>query len=100
MPCKKTNVNKDKDIDNMMKLYKKTTLYVVRCDKNNNLQDSAPCCNCLNTMIELNIKRIVYSSSDNDILSANPKDLKIDHLSSGERLLRKRNMKNKNKSKK
>ena len=93
MPCKKTNGNKD--IDNIMKLYKKTTLYVVRCDKNNNLQDSAPCCNCLNTMIDLNIKRIVYSSSDNEILAENPKNLKIDHLSSGERLLRKRKIKNK-----
>ena len=79
MPCNKKNVNKD--IDNMIKLYKKTILYVVRCDKNNNLQDSAPCFNCLNTMIELNIKRIVYSSSNNVIISDNPKNLKINHLS-------------------
>lgn len=74
----------------MMKLYKKTTLYVVRCDKNNNLQDSAPCCNCLNTIINLKIKKIVFSSSNNEIISINPSDLNLNHVSSGERLLRKK----------
>ena len=77
----------------MMKLYKKTTLYVVRCDKNNNLQDSAPCCNCLNTIINLKIKKIVFSSSNNEIISINPSDLNLNHVSSGERLLRKRSNK-------
>ena len=76
-----------------MKLYKKTTLYVVRCDKNNNLQDSAPCCNCLNTIINLKIKKIVFSSSNNEIISINPSDLNLNNVSSGERLLRKKSNK-------
>jgi deoxycytidylate deaminase len=85
----------------MMKLYKKTTVYVVRYDKKNTLQDSAPCCNCLNIMIELNIKRIVFSSSNNNIISSDPKSLKINHVSSGEKMIQRYN-KNKedNKNKK
>ena len=75
----------------MMKLYKKTTVYVVRYDKKNTLQDSAPCCNCLNIMIELNIKRIVFSSSNNNIISSDPKSLKINHVSSGEKMIQRYN---------
>ena len=74
-----------------MRLYKKTTIYVVRCDKQNNLQESAPCCNCLNTMIQLNIKKIVYSSNNNKIICDNPKNLikNEEHISSGEKMIRK-----------
>lgn len=73
----------------MKKLYKKTTIYVVRCDKNDKLQDSAPCVHCLETIIELNVKRIVFSSVDNTFISCNPKDLTINHISSGNRHLNK-----------
>ena len=59
----------------------------MRCDKNNKLQDSAPCHRCLSTIIELDIKRIVFSSSDNTFISCNPKELKINHISSGNRHL-------------
>jgi deoxycytidylate deaminase len=79
-----------------MKLYKKTTIYVVRYDKKNTLQDSAPCCNCLNIMIELNIKRIVFSSSNNNIISSDPKNLKINHVSSGEKMIQRYNNNNNN----
>ena len=60
---------------------------MVRCDKNNNLQESTPCYNCLSTIIELDIKRIVFSSSNNLFISCNPKELKINHISSGNRHL-------------
>ena len=73
----------------MKKLFKKTTIYVVRCDNKENLQDSAPCQNCLNTIIDLNIKRIVLSSKDNTFISTSPNTLEIKHDSSGSKYLKK-----------
>ena len=72
----------------MKKLFKKTTIYVVRCDSKNKLQDSAPCQNCLNTLIHLNIKRIVFSSKDNTFISINPSDITIKHESAGNKYLK------------
>ncbi|AET73235.1 hypothetical protein PGAG_00346 [Phaeocystis globosa virus 12T] len=73
----------------MKKLYKKTTVYVVRRDKNDKLQDSSPCQNCLETIIDLKVKRLVFSSVDNTFVSCVPKDLIINHVSSGNRHLSK-----------
>jgi len=61
----------------------------VRCDSKENLQDSAPCQNCLNTIIQLNIKRIVFSSKDNTFISASPESLQINHISAGDKYLNK-----------
>jgi deoxycytidylate deaminase len=63
---------------------------VVRCDKNSKLQDSAPCESCLTTIIELNIKRIVFSSKNGEFISENPKKLEICHVSAGNKYLQKR----------
>ena len=76
-------------------MYKKTTIYVVRCDNNNDLQDSAPCKNCLNTIIELNIKRIVFSAKDNSFISADPKMLNIHHITAGNKFIKYKGNKNK-----
>ena len=62
----------------------------MRCDSNNKLQDSAPCQNCLNTIINLDIKRIVFSYKDNTFISCNPKELNINHISAGNNFLKKR----------
>lgn len=78
----------------MRKLFRKTTLYVVRCDTNEKLQDSAPCERCLKTIIDLDIKRIVYSSKNDTFTSSNPKDIKINHVSAGAKFLNKENDKN------
>lgn len=43
--------------------------------------------NCLSTMISLNIKRIVYSSINDSFISCDPKEIKINHISSGNRHL-------------
>jgi len=87
---------KNKEQDYIKKLYKKTTIYVVRCDNNNNLLDSTPCINCLATLLDLNIKRIVFSHKDNTFMSCNPKDLTINHVSSGANYLKKLSNINKN----
>jgi len=42
---------------------------------------------CLSTIIELNIKRIVFSSTNNTFISCNPKEIKINHITSGNRHL-------------
>jgi deoxycytidylate deaminase len=68
----------------------------VRCDNNNNLLDSTPCINCLATLLDLNIKRIVFSHKDNTFMSCNPKDLTINHISSGANYLKKLNNSNSN----
>jgi len=60
----------------------------VRCDNNFKLQDSAPCQNCLNTILELNIKRIVFSYKDNTFISCNPKELTINHISAGNNFIK------------
>ncbi len=64
----------------------------MRCDNKNNLLDSTPCINCLTTILELNIKRIVFSFKDNTFISCNPKELTINHISSGNNYLKRTNM--------
>lgn len=61
---------------------------MVRCDNNSKLQDSAPCQNCLTTILELNIKRIVFSYKDNTFISCSPKELTINHISAGNNFIK------------
>ena len=72
---------------------------MVRCDSNNKLQDSAPCQSCLNTIINLDIKRIVFSYKDNTFISSDPKELNINHISAGNNFLKKRLNNNKENTK-
>ena len=82
----------------------------MRCDNNLKLQDSAPCQNCLTTLLELNIKRIVFSYKDNTFISCNPKELTINHISAGNNFIKRlqtnittnntKTIKNKNKTNK
>jgi len=89
LPAKCSTHIQTKELENIKKLYKKTTVYVVRCDTNNKLQDSTPCQNCLLCLIELNIKRIIFSYKDNSFMSCNPHNLTIYHLSTGAIYLKK-----------
>ena len=72
----------------------------MRCDNNSKLQDSAPCQNCLTTILELNIKRIVFSYKDNTFISCDPKELTINHISAGNNFIKRLETNNKNKKKK
>ena len=69
----------------------------MRCDNKENLQDSAPCQNCLNTIIDLNVKRIVFSSKDNTFVSENPKNITLYHESAGNKFINKEKYKYNNK---
>lgn len=55
----------------------------MRCNSKNQLVDSAPCNSCLNLILTLKIKRIVFSSTNNNIISIDPRLLQINHVSSG-----------------
>ena len=87
-------------------MFKKTTLYIVRTDKKSNLQDSAPCQDCLCLISNLKIKRVVFSCSDNTFTSCPPCEITTTHMSAGNRQIMKsieenkeNNNKNKNKNK-
>ena len=60
----------------------------MRCNGNDELQDSAPCNNCLSTINELNIKRIVFSSKNNEFVSTDPKTLEINHTTTGNKFIK------------
>ena len=71
----------------MCKLFRKTTLYVVRKDSRGNLQDSAPCCDCLHVINSLNIKKIIFSNGDNSFKSCRPDECEMCHYSQGRKYL-------------
>ena len=74
-----------KDSEKINKLFKKTTLYVVRKDSKGNLQDSAPCQDCHKTILELNIKKIFYSGKENSILFCKPINYETIHECQGKK---------------
>ena len=63
---------------------------MVRCDTENNYKNSTPCNNCLNIIKGLNIKRIVFSSGENEFTSCRPCEIDINHTSAGSKFLNKR----------
>ena len=90
MELEKIDNSNKKYSEKLLKYFKKTTLYIVRCDNSNNFVDSAPCENCLSVILTLKIKRIVFSSKDNKIISINPINLEINHKSAGTKFLEKK----------
>lgn len=73
----------------MNKIFSKTTVYVVRCNANNEYQDSTPCNKCTKLMIDLNIKRIVFSISKTEFKSCYPCDIDCNHISAGTKYINK-----------
>ena len=71
----------------LTKIFSKTTLYVVRCNKNNEYQDSTTCNKCSELMISLKIKRIVYSVSNLEFKSCAPCNLDCNHVSAGTKFI-------------
>lgn len=50
------------------------TVYVVRHTACNEMGPSSPCMDCHKNLMELGIKRIVYSESDGSLTSCRPRD--------------------------
>lgn len=69
------------------KIFKKTTLYIVRTDINGNYRNSAPCKDCFNVIRELNIKKLIFSSENNDFQVHKTSDYHTEHISHGNRYL-------------
>lgn len=69
------------------KLFRRTTLYVVRTDINGNYRNSAPCKNCYSVINELGIKRIIFSSDEEEFTIVKTSDYHTEHISNGNRYL-------------
>ena len=67
--------------------YKKVSLYIARTGKHHDIKDSAPCVDCLNTIKQLNIKKIIYTMDNNIINSCKPCDFHTEHTTLGRRHL-------------
>ena len=72
-----------------MKIFRKTTLYIVRTNNNGIYQNSAPCMNCFDIIVKLNIKRIIFSSENAGIKILKPHEFETTHISNGNRYLAK-----------
>ena len=59
---------------NLVSLFKKTTLYIARTGNNGEFRDSGPCADCLSVIKSLNLKKIVYSCSDNTLVVCKPSE--------------------------
>jgi len=71
----------------MQKMFSKITLYIVRCDRHNEIKDSAPCVDCMKVILGLGIKKIIYSNSEGKFIIVKPEDYNIVHMSIGRKLL-------------
>ena len=58
-------------------------LYIARIDRLNNLKDSRPCKNCYNIIRGLGIKKIIYSTDNNDYNSFKTNKYKPENISLG-----------------
>lgn len=74
----------------MNKIFSKTIIYVVRCNSNNEYQDSKPCNMCSKLLINLNIKKIVYSTASDNFHSCPPCELECNHVSAGNKFITKK----------
>ena len=68
-----------KDVINL----KNHIIAVVRFGKDGKLRNSKPCNHCLQTMIKHNIKKIMYSNDNGDIITEKPTCIIPTHISSG-----------------
>jgi len=62
-------------------------LYIVRVSYNGTIQDSAPCQDCHKTLMELGIKRLVYSNGVGDFTSCKMTDYISKSASLGRRFI-------------
>ena len=60
----------------------------MRTDNEGNYRNSAPCMNCFNVICKLNIKKIIFSSENNEFEIHKTSEYHTDHVSHGNRYLR------------
>ena len=69
------------------KRFNRISLYVVRLDSNDELQESAPCMDCMNLIQGLHIKRVYHSTNGGDITKCQPCDYHTKHVTTGKKVL-------------
>ena len=69
------------------KRFHRVSLYVVRLDSKNELQESAPCMDCMNLIQGLHIKRVYHSTNGGNITMCQPCDYQTNHVTTGKKLL-------------
>ena len=78
------NDTNHKNNKNNKNIFKKISLYVVRCSYDLIIKNSAPCSECSKIIKLLNIKKIVYSnSSNNNFIIVKPQDYFSDYKTLG-----------------
>ena len=56
------------------------------------LKNSAPCTRCSELMKQLNIKYLIYSNEEGSLTKCKVKDYNTNHVSSGNKYIRKNNL--------
>jgi len=56
---------------------------VVRIGKDGSFKNSRPCHHCIKTMINYNIKNVIYSDEKGNIVIQKPQEINVFHISSG-----------------
>jgi hypothetical protein len=74
-------------VDKADNIFSDATLYVVRLSKYGILMNSAPCKNCMDVIHAVKIKRIVFTSSETDIMYIRANEFESEYLTSGQRNL-------------
>ena len=69
------------------KRFHQKSLHVVRLDSKNELQESAPCMDCMNLIQGLHIKRVYHSTNGGNITMCQPCDYQTNHVTTGKKLL-------------
>jgi pyrimidine deaminase RibD-like protein len=73
-----------KRTDNKVRKLKNLCVVVVRTKRNGHFGNSRPCNMCIDMMIKMGIKRVVYSTGDERIFAVeNPRKMERKHISSG-----------------
>ena len=73
----------------LVSLFKKTTLYIARAGNNGEFRDSGPCADCLSMIKTLNLKKIVYSCSENTLVVCKPSEYTPVHHTFGRKHIEK-----------
>lgn len=58
-------------------------ILVVRVDIDGNLRNSRPCNHCIRSMIHYNIRKVMYSDDNGNIIVEDPTKMDQSHISNG-----------------
>ena len=71
--------------EDVKKLMRKVTIYIVRLSSSGGLKSSGPCINCLTMIKEVGIRKMIFSEDDGSLKEHNTSEYNYVHLSLGTR---------------